>query len=269
MKAKMLLDGGRPKVGLAELKKILEQVGIEVADKSADFGVVVGGDGKFSRYGRTEDIPLLFVGVRSKTPTGSKGFLAGAFFDELPKVLEEITAGRYRVDEHRRLEVLMNGKSQGEVFTDTYLQRGAESTCIRYRLKVRGEGIALDDAAIGDGVIFTTSAGSTGYYSYPDRIKGESMNPAGYTRIGRDRVGVCHVNPTYTERTGSGEHPLRYTIPWGCTIEASLYRPADARLYGTIDGRGGVKVSMGDRITVRPGRKLTRIITLKNLKTDK
>ncbi|MDA4121327.1 MAG: hypothetical protein OK404_02845 [Thaumarchaeota archaeon] len=268
MKAMMLLDGGRPKVGKAELRRVLEKAGIEVAEKNADFGIVVGGDGRFSRYGRTEDIPLLFVGVRSGKPTGSKAFLAGALFDELPSVLKEISRGRYEVDEHRRLEVLINGKSQGEVFTDTYLQRGAESTCLRYNLRVTGQ-VALDEAAIGDGVIFTASAGSTGYYSYPDRIKGDSMNPSGYTRIGRDKVGICHVNPTYTERSGAVEHPLRYTVPWGCTIEASLFRPADARLYGTTDSRGGVEISMDDKITVRAGKKVTRVITLKPLGTNK
>jgi hypothetical protein len=265
----MLLDGGSPKVGQAELRSVLEQAGIEVGEKTADFGIVVGGDGKFSRYGRTEDIPLLFVGVRSGKPTESKAFLAGALFDELPGVLQEIRRGRYEVDEHRRLEVLINGKSQGEVFTDTYLQRGAESTCLRYNLKVRGDEVAIDEAAIGDGVIFTTSAGSTGYYSYPDRIKGESMDPSGYTRIGREKIGICHVSPTYTERVGSGEHPLRYTVPWGCTIEASLFRPADARLYGTTDSRGGVEILMEDKITVRPGKKVTRIITLRPPKMNK
>jgi hypothetical protein len=267
LKAVMLLDGGRPKVGKAELRKTLEKAGVEVVERGADFGVVVGGDGKFSRYGRTEEIPLLFVGVRSKRATGSKAFLAGAQYDELPHVLREIIAGRYKIDRHRRLEVLMNGKRLGEVFTDTYLQRGAESTCIRYRLRVRGEGVSIDEAAIGDGVIFTTAAGATGYYSYLDRIDGESLNPRGYARLGRDRMGVCHVNPTYTERSGDKEHPLRYTLKWGCTIQVSLFRPADARLYGTTDGRGGVKVSMGDSITIRPGRRVTRIIALRRPKT--
>ena len=66
MKAKMLLDGGKPKVPPGALRTILERAGITVTEGRADFGVVVGGDGRFSMYGRTEDIPLLFVGVRAK-----------------------------------------------------------------------------------------------------------------------------------------------------------------------------------------------------------
>jgi hypothetical protein len=262
MKAKMLLDGGTPIIPPAELRKLIEKTGIEVSETKADFGVVVGGDGKFGRFGRTEDIPLLFVGVRSKGATGSKAYLAHTTLEQLPKALERIKGGDYKVDGHRRLEVLKNGRNLGEVFTDVYLQRGSESTCIRYKVKVSGGGVDIDEAAIGDGVVVTTSAGSTGYYSYPDRIKGEWMNPTGFSRVDRNSMGICHINPTYTERTGSDKHPLRYTVPWGCRIELSLFRTADARLYGTTDGKSGVRMSLDDKATVVPGKKVTKVISL-------
>jgi len=262
VRAMMLLDSGKPKVSPATLRDVLKRAGFSVGDGSADIGIVVGGDGRFSRYGRTEELPLLFVGVRSKFPTGSKAYLAEAYFDELPGALEKIRSGDYKVEEHRRLEVLKNGRSLGEVFTDVYMERGSDSTCIRYNVKVRGDGLRIQEAAIGDGVVVSTSAGSTGYYSYPDRIKGESMDPTAHTKIDRDAVGICHVAPTFTERLGGNEHPLRYTVPWGSVIELSLFRPADARLYGTTDSRGGVRLSKSDRVTIRPGKRVTRVITV-------
>jgi len=262
MKAKMLLDGGTPKVPPADLRKLIEKAGIEVGEIKADFGVVVGGDGKFSRYGRTEDIPLLFVGVRSKGVTGSKAYLAQTTLEELPNTLERIRDGDYKVNGYRRLEVFKNRRSLGEVFTDVYLQRGSESTCIRYKVRVTGRGVDMDEAAIGDGVVVTTSAGSTGYYSYPDRINEEWMNPAGFSTVGRDSIGICHITPTYTERTGSDLHPLRYTVPWGCRIELSLFRRADARLYGTSDKRAGVRIHLDDKVMVVPGKKVTKVIFL-------
>ncbi|MDA4126226.1 MAG: hypothetical protein OK452_03340 [Thaumarchaeota archaeon] len=262
MKAKMLLDGGTPKVLPAELKKLIEKAGIEVDESRADLGVVVGGDGKFSRYGRMEDIPLLFVGVRSKGATGSKAFLAQTTLEELPNALGRIRGGDYKVDDYRRLEVLKNGRSLGEVFTDVYLQRGGESTCIRYKVRVSGRSVDINEAAIGDGVVVTTRAGSTGYYSYPDRIEGKWMNPAGFSTVGRNSIGICHVTPTYTERAGSDLHPLRYTVPWGCRIELSLFRRADARIYGTTDRRSGVKMFLDDEVTVVPGKKVTKVISL-------
>ncbi|HLQ06422.1 MAG TPA: hypothetical protein VK126_01550 [Nitrososphaerales archaeon] len=263
MKARMLLDGGTPKVPPAELRKMIQKAGIEVTESEADFGVVVGGDGKFGRYGRTENIPLLFVGVRSRGATGSKAYLAQTTLEELPRDLERIRGGDYKVDSYRRLEVLKNGRSLGEVFTDVYLQRGSESTCIRYKVRVTGGGVDIDEAAIGDGVVVTTRAGSTGYYSYPDRIKEEWIDPSGFSTVGRNSVGICHITPTYTERAGSELPPLRYTVPWGSLIELSLFRRADARLYGTTDRRTGVRMFLGDKLTIVPGKRVTKVIFLR------
>jgi hypothetical protein len=262
LKVKVLLDGGKPKVQPSALRNVILKAGLDVGEKKADFGVVVGGDGRFSRYGRTEDIPLLFVGVRSASATGSKAYLAETTFDRLPRALAQILAGEYKVVEHRRLAVRKNGESLGEVFTDVYLERGAESTCIRYNVKVEGSE-RFQDAAIGDGVVVSTRAGATGYYSYPDRIKGDSMDPAAFARISEGRLGVCHIAPTYTERSGSGGHPLRYTVPWGCRVELSLFREADARLYGTVDSRAGVKVEFEDVVSVAPGKRATKVISLR------
>ena len=263
MRAKLFLDGGAPKVPPEDLRRIVREAGMEIGEADPDFGVVVGGDGRFSRYGRTEDIPLLFVGVRSKGVTGSRAHLARATYDELAEALGKMQSGKYSTEVHRRLGVLKNGKSLGEVFTDVYLQRGNESTCIRYRVKVVGPGVRVEDAAIGDGVVVTTQAGATGYYSYVDRIKGELMDPTAYADVGKDEVGICHVTPTYTERGGTDAHPLRYKVPWGSKVELSLTRSADARLYGTTDSRAGVRVSLQDRISVVPGKGVTRVISFR------
>ena len=258
----MLLDGGTPKVPPGDLRRVLEDAGMEVSQGRADFGIVVGGDGRFSRYGRTEEIPLLFVGMRSKSATGSKARLARVTYDQLPRALKRIGSGDYSIDENRRLAVILDGRSIGEVFTDVYLQRGGDSTCLRYRVKVRGPETLVEEVAIGDGVVISTSAGSTGYYSYPDRIRGDYLEPGGFASIEKDQVGICHITPTYTERAGTDVHPLRYTVPWGSSVALSLFRKADARIYGTTDNRAGVRIGIGDEVVVRPGRKKTRIISL-------
>ena len=262
MKAKMLLDGGAPKVPPEELKGVIEKAGMKVGLGEADFGVVVGGDGRFSWYGRTEDVPLLFVGVRSEGATGSKARLAQTNFSELEGALKRVGAGKYTIKEYRWLGVLKNGKRVGEVFTDVYLQRGSESACLRYSVRVQGHGVDIDEAAIGDGVVVTTQAGSSGYYSYPDRVRGDWMDPLAYSSIGEDEVGVCHVNPTYTERTADKRHPLRYVVPWGSRIELALSREADARLYGTTAERAGIKIGVSDSVTVVPGEGVTKVILL-------
>ena len=261
MKAKMLLDGGKPKVPPGALRTILERAGMTVGERGADFGVVVGGDGRFSMYGRTEEMPLLFVGVRARGAGGSMAHLAQANFDELPEALDRVVKGAYTVDEHKRLAVLKNERKVGEVFTDVYLQRGSQSDCIRYRVRVSGKGVDFQEAAIGDGVVISTRAGASGYYSYPDRIRGEWMEPGAFASLKKDEVGICHINPTFTERSGESHHPLRYRIPWGSKVELSLFREADARLYGTTDTKTGIGVALGDTLTVVPGKKVTRVIS--------
>ncbi|HKT21455.1 MAG TPA: hypothetical protein VJR06_02355 [Nitrososphaerales archaeon] len=262
MRARLLLDGGAPKVPPEELRKLVEKAGFDTGPGRADFGIVVGGDGKFSRYGRTEDVPLLFVGVRTKGITGSRAILARTTYDRLPRALAKIRSGNYTTEVHRRLGVVVNGKGVGEVFTDVYLQRGDESTCIRYRVEVTGPGLKISEAAIGDGVVVTTKAGATGYYSYIDRIKGDSMDPKAHADLEEGEVGICHVTPTFTEREGTSMHPLRFRVPWGSRIDISLTRDADARLYGAVDSRAGVRIALNDRITVVPGKKVTRVISL-------
>lgn len=262
MRVRMLLDGGAPKVPPDELRRVIQDAGMDVGERRADFGLVVGGDGRFGRYGRTEDIPLLFVGKRAKGAAGSKAQLARIEYDHLPRALKRIGSGDYTIDEYPRLAVLLNGRKIGEVFTDVYLQRGGDSTCIRYRVKVDWPGNTIEEAAIGDGVVVSTSAGSTGYYSYPDRIRGDYIDPGGFASIEKDEVGICHITPTYTERTGTDVHPLRYTVPWGSKVTLSLFRKADARVYGTTDKRSGVRVSLGDEVVVRPGKKKTQVISL-------
>lgn len=262
MKVKMLMDDGKPKVNPKELKRTLESGGLKVTTGDSDLAVVVGGDGIFGAFGRLENIPLLFVGVRSNKVTGSKAYLAATYYDEIPSVLRRIATGDFKVIEHRRLEVFREGKSLGEVFTDVYLQRGADSNCIRYKVKVANQESAIEEAAIGDGVVVSTSAGSTGYYSYPDRILGGRFDASANTKIPPKAVGICHVSPTFIERSGSMEPVPRYNVPWGSKIQLSLFRPRDARLYGVGGGRSGLKVSPRDRITVLPGRNVTRTVSL-------
>ena len=262
MRATVLLDRERPKISLGDVRDVLRGAGLKFSTENPEIGVVIGGDGVFSYYGRMQNIPLLFVGVRSAQATGSKAFLAETYFDKLENALIGIRDGRYTVVRHKRLEVRKNGRKLGEVFTDVYLQRGIESNGLRYRVEVSG-GQSFSESAIGDGVAICTRAGSTGYYSYPDKIKtGDWLESSRYTIIGDDEVGVCHIVPTFTSRDGSSLQPLRYTVPWESRVTVRLVREADARLYGVTEDRRGVRVEAKDLVTVMPSAGTTRLIKL-------
>src|SRR5580658_1821352 len=95
LKATILIDPERPKANRLDVFRMLAKAGIEFSARRPDFGVVVGGDGIFSHYGRLISIPLLFVSVRSPETTASKGYLAEVNLDDLPKALEEIGRKNY------------------------------------------------------------------------------------------------------------------------------------------------------------------------------
>lgn len=264
MKAAVLVDLERPKVSESEVVAILKKSGIEHSNSSPDFGVVVGGDGLFSYQGRQLGIPLLFVGTKSRRPTDSKARLAEVYLTGLEAALREVKAGRYTVTKHRRLEVRVDGgRFLGEIFTDVSLEKGADSNCIRYALDVRGKGRGFTDSAVSNGIVITTASGSTGYYSYLDKLdRGYHLQPEKYTKIAEDEVGVCHIAPTYTSRSDTPLHPLRYSVPWGTSFRITLMRDADAHLFGVTRSRKGLRITTKDTVEVGPSRNTTNVIRL-------
>ncbi len=261
MRASILVDPEKPKVSFEDVATILKEVGIEIVSSHPDFAVVVGGDGVFSYYGRILSVPLLFVGVRSRTATGSKAYLAESYLDGLKHTMKNIKAKRYTVTECRRLEVLLGRAKLGEVFTDVSLEKGADSNALRYKLTARGEGFRFTDFVISNGVVVCTRAGSTGYFSYLDKVRlGDWLEPERSLVIRDDEFGVCHVVPTYSKREGTTVHPLRYTLPWQSEVKIQLMRDADARLFGLRKSRGGIRISPEDVVTVRPSPNATRVI---------
>jgi hypothetical protein len=264
MRATVLVDSERPKVSESEVVSVLKRLGIEHSVASPSFGVVVGGDGLFSHEGRRLSIPLLFVGTKSRRPTDSKARLAEVYLAGLEAALRAMKKGRFAVVKHRRLEVSVSGGTfRGEIFTDVSLEKGADSNCIRYAVEVRGKGAEFTDSAVSNGIVITTAAGSTGYYSYLDKLdRGDRLEPEKYSVIGEDRVGVCHIAPTYTSRDDTSRHPLRYTVPWGSKFRITLMRDADAHLFGVTRSRKGLRITTRDIVEVGPSRNATNVIRL-------
>jgi hypothetical protein len=263
LRAEVLVDPEKPKVSKREVVSMLKAAGVEHSAK-ADFGVVVGGDGLFSHYGRKTSIPLLFVGTRSEKPTDSKAHLAEVLVEDLEPALRAIAAGKFTVEKYGRLGVSVSGSPKGESFTDISLEKGADSNCIRYTLRVKGAGLDFTDWAVSNGVVITTKAGSTGYFSYIDKLRmGDTLEPSRFTVIGKDEVGVCHIAPTFTSREGASEHPLRYVVPWGAVFTIKLMRDADAHLFGVTRGpHRGIRITTKDTLVVRPSRHTTNVMRL-------
>lgn len=276
MKFKIFVHPLRPKVQAEKIQKILQSLDLQISEIDPDIALVIGGDGTFSHYGRKLSIPMLFIGVPTDEILGSKSRLAETSLQNLTKTLRNIAKGNYVISEKRMLDVRYGASPVISVLTDIYLERGLFAGCIRYSISITSKKIdkknknnskpIFRDYVIGNGVIISTSFGSTGYYSYLDRIKNPKQKPS--ELFDDNKLGLCHILPTFATRLMSdGVNykkiiPIRYTVPVSSTIDITVIREANIRLYGTTIHSKGVKISWNNPITVTSSSKTAKIIRL-------
>jgi NAD+ kinase len=268
-----------------EIIKVFQSVNIPYSEKDPDIAIVIGGDGTFGYYGRILRIPMLFVGINDPDILGSKAKLAGISYDYLARALISIKSGRCFVDKRRMFSLNYGTEKSVDILTDIYLERGNFSHGIRYALSVSSpvrsnpERVLkkFTEYAIGNGVIISTSFGSGGYYSYPQRINQGKFNvndTATHKRFSDNRIGICHIIPTFLLREkneGRGKkknnirmisEQIQYTVPIESTIKINLIRNANVRLYGTTDDSKGTAVGIDKEISIKASNRFAKIIQL-------
>lgn len=286
MKFQVFVNPKRPKIPVEKIVGRIQNAGLSYSRSDADIAIVVGGDGTFGYYGRTLDIPMLFVGVEESNVLGSKAMLARAMYNyDFEKTLHNINSGSYNVLEKSKICVNVNGEYQSDVLTDIYLERGEFSGCIRYVTFVsnidnsskrsNNSLLPFKEYAIGNGIIVSTSFGSTGYFSYPDwfsskkkmkQREGRNSNKNNYNnlRFSDKRIGLCHIIPTFLLREQYKKqnvtYKAQYTIPNSSKIRIKLIRNANCRLYGTSRDSRGIPISIKDKITICQSENKAKIV---------
>ena len=299
MKFGIYVHSIRPKISLNEILKVVQSAGIPYSNRNPDIAIVVGGDGTFGYYGKKLQIPMLFVGVKDKDIIGSKARLAEVLYEDLPKAIDDVNNGNYRLDKRKMFSVSVKHKNNDnqnhieettDILTDIYVERGIFSRCIRYALSVTiydanskfNSLKRFTEYAIGNGIIISTSFGARGYYSYLDRItagkgkKNRNGNSNDIQTFPDHRLGICHIIPTFLvrklslgnrkenqkKRNLAPSNYIRYTIPFQSIIKISLTRNADVRLYGTTEHSKGLAITSNDEIMISPSRRTAKIIRL-------
>jgi NAD kinase len=259
----------RPKIPADTIIGRLERAGFSCCQNEADIAVAVGGDGTFGYFGRTlPPIPILFVGVKERNILGSKAKLAETTYENLEKSLDAINHDRYSVVEKEMISVSLNGSVDIDVLTDIYMERGAFSGCIRYKVAAFSSKNRqlFNEYAIWNGVIISTSYGSGGYFSYPDRLKCGNWKAKSPVKFPEGRIGICHIVPTYLVNERNRKYRLRrsfrHTVPNHSKIRIKIVRDANVRLFGTTVHSEGVSVKMGDEISISNSARTARIIKL-------
>lgn len=131
--------------------------GKDLSDLSSDLIVTVGGDGtvlKTSMSIPEPETPILAVNM------GRRGYLTEVEPKEAQRAVELFMKGKCRLDRRAKLAVFLDGKHVVDALNELVVSSGSPSKMLDLRLDVDSEQLLQFR---GDGVIVSTSTGSTAY----------------------------------------------------------------------------------------------------------
>jgi NAD+ kinase len=128
--------------------------------EDVEFLFSIGGDGTFLKSFLTiknKSIPV--VGIN----TGRLGFLSDVSIDEIDMAIEQITNGKYTIDERSVLEVESANNAFGDfnyALNEVVVAKQDSGSMINVHVSINGEYLST---YWGDGLIISTPTGSTAY----------------------------------------------------------------------------------------------------------
>lgn len=221
----------------------IPSVSLEQFCNTVQMVLVIGGDGTMLRAARTvygTEIPILGINQ------GYLGFLTEVEVEHLETALEELFAGGYQV-EHRMMlnaTVYRDGVCIADVnaLNDLVVTKGALSRIIRTELYFEHQ---LVERHYGDGLIFSTPTGSTGY----------SLSAGG--PIVFPSVDVCIMTPICSHSLVS--RPMIFSPEHTLMVRMEAVS-APAML--TVDGQNGVELKQDDIIHIKKAEHDTCLLVL-------
>ncbi len=219
-----------------------QRLGIPQIGREADLIFVLGGDGTILRVARElEGVPTPILGVN----LGSLGFLTSVRSDELRKVTDQILQGAYATSTRHTLSatLIRRGKQLAthHALNDAVISRSAFSRIVRLRLSIEGE--LLTDYTC-DGMIFATATGSTAY----------SMSAGGPILLPTARA--CVLTPICPHVLSNRSLVVDEKSTVGCQVLS-----AAGELVLTMDGQVQMPMQVGDKLEVRGGPRLVKLVT--------
>jgi NAD+ kinase len=208
--------------------------------KQADLLIVLGGDGTMlsgARLVEQRGIPILGVNM------GGLGFLPEINFDDLPKALEKIFSGEFRLDARlmlaaqiRRADHIIGTYS---ALNDVVVSKGHLARMISTTVSVNDEFMTNMQS---DGLIVSTPTGSTAYSLSTD---GPILDP------GVDALLITPICPhTLSHRPFLAPN----------TVSISIKLISQERAMATVDGQEGEEILTGDIVEIRASEHRTQLI---------
>lgn len=212
----------------------------EVADQCSLI-VVIGGDGTILHAARQiHPLEVTMLGIN----LGSKGFLANLEPEEYEYVLKA-AKGEYRLSRRMKLDVSLcrGGREicRDQALNDVVMHGYGD--CIKITAFCNGNRIT---AFSGDGVILSTSTGSTGY----------SMSAGG--PIVEPNAETILLSPICAHMMSSRS----FVLSPDNVITVEMEKQHDRRAYLSVDGTSVTDLSGGDRLVVTRSESYTHMADL-------
>jgi len=204
---------------------------------NADIIVAIGGDGTFHKTIHSTDAMVLPV------YSGSLGFFSNTFPDEVISTLKAVLNGKYVIEERDMLQCTINDGTPINGLNETVIHT-------LNTMKLCDFQFSIDDEAVkffrGDGIILSTSTGSTGYNM---SAGGPIIEPTQDCRI---ITTISVFQPFVRPMVVSSDR----------TIEVKIMSQKRECICG-IDGYYEKPVSSIDTIKITASKKKARIIRTK------
>ncbi|MGB5107606.1 MAG: NAD(+)/NADH kinase [Candidatus Zixiibacteriota bacterium] len=212
--------------------------------QECDIIISMGGDGTLLATSRdigAADTPILGINL------GSLGFLTQVSADEVETRLNEIIAGKYRIESRMLLEASVDDDRNSIRYTalnDVVVDRGSLARLIQLDLFVNDEFISTYRA---DGLVICTPTGSTAYNS---AVGGPLLNP---------NMEAIVASPIAPQSLAA--RPLLFH---GEDVIRVRVTSSQHTCLMTVDGQTSVELANLTQITVRKAGHSTRLITFED-----
>jgi len=205
-----------------------------------DLVIVLGGDGTLLSAARNlpnPQVPLLGINF------GSLGFLTVIPRDQMLSMLDDVYAGRFRIEERMRLLVEVHREGQlresFHALNDAVINYGAFARIIDLK-------VFVDDQFLtnyrSDGLIVSTPTGSTAY----------ALSAGGPILVPHTRslilAPICPHTLTHRPIVLDGSNTILIEVAGGGNVVL------------TVDGQTGVSLARDDRVRVRQSALVTRLV---------
>ncbi len=206
---------------------------------NTDLIIAIGGDGTFLRTARLfieNEKPIFGIN------RGRLGFLTEFNPDEYKLYLEKVIHGEFETVDRIALKATHNDSTVLYFLNDAVISKGAFSRAIRIKIDIDGEFLSTYS---GDGLIVSTSTGSTAY----------SLS-AGGPIISPSASQVYLITPICPHTLAN--RPM--VLPIEKKLSAQVVSEIE-NLMLTIDGQEAVSINGGDIIEFANAYKIIKLIT--------